>query len=60
MTFEQLLLAARARGECALGVQSYVNDPKRRFGVVLNPTHREAPIVPKPGDRLIVLAEDEG
>jgi len=60
VTFEQLLLAARARGECALGVQSYINDPKRRFGIVLNPTDRQAPIVPKPGDRLIVLAEDDG
>lgn len=58
--FERLILAAKARGEVAMGVQSYVADPARRYGLVLNPTDRKTPIVPKPGDRLVVMAEDDG
>jgi len=61
VTFEYLMLAAKARGEVALGVQVYENDPKRRYGLHLNPmgSLRQAPIVPKEGDRLVVLAEDD-
>ena len=59
-TFEYLTLAAKARGELAMGMQIYVEDPKKNYGLVLNPTTRSAPIVPKPGDRLVVLAEEDG
>lgn len=59
-TFEQLVLLAKARNEVALGFQSIVEDPAKRYGIVLNPTDRTTPIVTKPGDRLIVLAEDDG
>jgi len=60
VTFEQLILLAKARGEVALGYQSVVEDPGKRYGIVLNPTDRTTPIPTKPGDRLIVLAEDDG
>ena len=59
-TFEELILRAKARSEVAMGVQIAVEDPSRRYGIVLNPKDRRAPIVGKPGDRLIVLAEDDG
>ncbi len=59
-SFEQLILAAKARGEVALGVQVAVEDPRQRYGIVLNPKDRKKPITPKAGDRLIVLAEDDG
>lgn len=59
-TFEQLILIAKARGEVALGYQSAVEDPGKRYGIVLNPADRTTPISTKPGDRLIVLAEDDG
>jgi ion channel POLLUX/CASTOR len=59
-TFEELILAAKARGEVAFGVQVAVEDPAQRYGIVLNPKDRRMPIAPKPGDRLIVLAEDDG
>jgi hypothetical protein len=62
VTFEWLILAAKARGEVALGVQVYENDAAAHFGLVLNPpaAMRQKPITPKPGDRLVVLAEDDG
>jgi hypothetical protein len=60
VTFEYLMLAARARGELALGVQRWVDDPSQRFGLQLNPTNRAEAFVPKAGDRLVVLAEDDG
>jgi ion channel POLLUX/CASTOR len=60
ITFEELILRAKARNEVALGYQVYVDDPKQRYGIVLNPKNRRAPITPKVGDRLIVLAEDDG
>lgn len=60
-TFEYLTVAAKARGEVALGIQIHVNDPAQRYGVHLNPWQfRQAAITPKKGDRLIVLAEDDG
>ena len=60
-TFEYLILAAKARGEVALGVQIHVNDPAQRYGVHLNPwKSRQSAITPKQGDRLIVLAEEDG
>jgi hypothetical protein len=59
-TFEQLILAAKARNEVALGIQVEVPDPAKRYGIVLNPVDRRASIRPKSGDRLIVLAEDDG
>lgn len=60
-TFEYLMLAAKARGEVAFGVQIHVNDPAQRYGIHLNPfKFRHMQITPKPGDRLIVLAEDDG
>jgi hypothetical protein len=60
ISFEELILRARARNELALGYQVYADDPKQRYGIVLNPKDRRTPIVPKVGDRLIVLAEDDG
>ncbi len=59
-TFEYLVLAAKARGELAMGVQIYADDPSKKYGLVLNPQTRNTPIVPKPGDRLVVLAEEDG
>jgi hypothetical protein len=60
VTWEYLLLAAKARGELALGLQIYEDAPDKKYGLVLNPQQRQAPIMPKPGDRLIVLAEEDG
>lgn len=59
-TFEYLMLAAKARGEVAMGVQQHVDDAGKRYGLVLNPLDRRAPFTPKAGDRLVVLAEDDG
>jgi hypothetical protein len=59
-TFERLILAAKARNEVALGVQIHVDNSAERYGIVLNPKDRQATITPKVGDRLIVLAEDDG
>lgn len=58
--FEELIVAANARNEAALGLQILVKDPSKKYGMVLNPTDRKTPFVPKAGDRLIVLAEDDG
>jgi hypothetical protein len=60
ISFEELILRARTRNEVALGYQIYVDDPKQRYGIVLNPKDRRTLINPKVGDRLIVLAEDDG
>ncbi|MCC6995216.1 MAG: hypothetical protein IT370_11460 [Deltaproteobacteria bacterium] len=59
-TFEHLILAAKVRNEVAMGYQLQSDDAAKRYGLVLNPADRRAPIVPKQGDRLIVLAEDDG
>ncbi len=60
ISFEQLVLTAHKRGELALGVQIINEDPAQRYGLMLNPKDRRSPIYPKPGDRLVVLAEDGG
>ena len=60
VTFEYLILAAKARGEVAMGYQIYTEDSTRRYGLVLNPKDRAAVIAPKPGDQLVVMAEDDG
>ncbi len=60
VTFEYLLLAAKARGELALGVQVYEESPENKYGLVLNPKVRNQPILPKRGDKLVVLAEEDG
>lgn len=60
VTWEYLLLAAKARGELALGIQIYEDAPDKKYGLVLNPESRQTAIVPKQGDRLIVLAEEDG
>jgi len=60
VTWEYLLLAAKARSEVALGIQLYDDNPHKKYGLVLNPQTRQQPIMPKPGDRLIVLAEEDG
>ncbi len=60
VSWEYLLLAAKARGEVALGLQIYEDNPDTKYGLVLNPQTRQQPIMPKPGDRLIVLAEEDG
>ncbi len=60
VTFEYLILAAKARGELALGLQIYVDDPESKYGLVLNPTTRTTPFAPKHGDKLVVLAEEDG
>jgi hypothetical protein len=61
-TFEYLVLAAKAREEVALGIQIYVDDGEKRYGMQLNPCGppRSTPFMPKKGDRLVVLAEDDG
>ena len=62
ISVEHLVLAARARGESAMGIQIFTNDAEKRYGFTLNPvgTARTASFVPKPKDRLVVLAEDDG
>jgi hypothetical protein len=60
ITFEELILRAKARGEVALGIQVYSEDGNQRYGIRLNPIDRRALVTPKVGDRLIVLAEDDG
>jgi hypothetical protein len=60
VTFEYLILAAKARNELALGVQVYEDNPQSRYGLVLNPKVRNQPIIAKPGDKLVVLAEEDG
>lgn len=54
-TFEELILAAKARDEVAMGL--FLAEGAR---VMLNPADRRAAFGPKPGDRLIVLAEEAG
>ena len=38
----------------------YEDAPEKKFGLVLNPMNRQAPFMPKPGDRVVVLAEEDG
>ena len=59
-TFEQLILAAKARGELALGVQIHEDNAETKYGLVLNPKNRQSAMVPKRGDKLVVLAEEDG
>jgi ion channel POLLUX/CASTOR len=59
-TVEHLVLAAKARGELMLGVQVVSGDAEKKFGLTLNPRERKSALVPKPGDKLIVLAEEDG
>lgn len=58
-TFEQLMVAAKRRGELAIGVQVRAEGGEKH-GLTLNPIDRQKPITPQPGDRLVVLAEDDG
>jgi ion channel POLLUX/CASTOR len=60
VTFEYLILAAKARGEVALGLQIISEDAEKKYGLTLNPTVRNVAFVTKPGDRLVVLAEEDG
>ena len=59
VTFDELALRAKARGEVAFGLQLRAMKDQRH-GVVLNPKNRTAAFSPSPGDKLIVLAEDDG
>ncbi len=60
-SFEYLTLAAKQRQEVALGLQIRTPNPAERYGIRLNPfQYRASPFVPKQGDRLVVLAEDDG
>ncbi len=59
VTFDELALRAKARGEVAFGLQLH-NLRHQNHGVVLNPRNRTAAFAPESGDRLIVLAEDDG
>jgi hypothetical protein len=61
ITFEHLVIAAKARGEVALGIQVYEESAANKYGLRLNPSPhlRKAPFPPKPKDRLVVLAEDD-
>ncbi len=55
------MLAAKARQEVAFGMQIQTPDAARRFGIEVNPQKtRSTPFTPKKGDRVIVLAEDDG
>ncbi|MGD2148412.1 MAG: potassium transporter TrkA, partial [Anaerolineae bacterium] len=58
LNFYTVVESARRQGEVALGyrVHEHAGDPKRRYGVVLNPD-KSAPITFREGDRVIVLAE---
>ena len=47
VTFEELILTAKLRSELAMGYQLYVDDPEKRYGMVLNPTNRTETVVPK-------------
>ncbi|AKF11604.1 CASTOR/POLLUX-related putative ion channel [Sandaracinus amylolyticus] len=60
VSIEYLMLAAKARGELMMGVQIYEDAPEKKYGLVLNPMNRQAPFMPKPGDRVVVLAEEDG
>ena len=62
VTFEQLMVAAISRREVVLGLQIHSEDASTRYGLTLNPSlkARRTPFVPKPKDRLVVLAEDDG
>jgi hypothetical protein len=56
--FHTVLEAARRRGETALGYRIIARAQQPpTHGVVLNPNKRE-PVSFRPGDRVIVLAED--
>jgi voltage-gated potassium channel Kch len=59
VTFATLVVAARQRGETALGyrVAAEAKDAERAFGVQVNPRKSTSYRV-QPDDRLIVLAED--
>jgi hypothetical protein len=58
LSFYTVVESARRQGEVALGyrVHEHAGDPKRRYGVVLNPD-KSAPITFREGDKVIVLAE---
>jgi hypothetical protein len=60
VSVEYLIVAAKARSEVMLGVQIYADSPEKKYGMVLNPKDRTTTFLPKPGDRLVVLAEDDG
>ena len=62
ITFDHLVVAAKARGEVAMGLQIYEESAAHRYGIKLNPEPhlRRAAFIPKAQDRLIVLAEDDG
>jgi hypothetical protein len=57
--FYTLLESARRRGEVAIGYrrEAWSGDPRRGYGVVLNPRKSE-PLTLAEHDRVIVLAED--
>ncbi|HEX8085948.1 MAG TPA: hypothetical protein VF529_16770 [Solirubrobacteraceae bacterium] len=59
LTFATVVEAARRRGETALGYRSAADahDDEAAYGVRVNPPKSTA-IVPREGDRVIVLAED--
>ena len=60
-TFEELALRARARGEVAIGLQAPASEDDANWGIRINPWRERArSFSPKAGDRLIVLAEDDG
>ncbi|MDQ3031450.1 MAG: hypothetical protein M3Y87_03465 [Myxococcota bacterium] len=60
VSIEYLIIAAKARSEMMLGLQIYEEAPDKKYGLVLNPMNRQATFLPKPGDRLVVLAEEDG
>lgn len=60
VSIEYLIIAAKARGEVMLGLQIYEESAEKKYGLVLNPMNRQAMFLPKPGDRLVVLAEEDG
>jgi len=60
VTFADIMGAACKRDEICLGLRqsSYENDPKKNFGIVLNP-RKDRKFTLMPDDHLVVLAEDE-
>jgi len=60
VTFEYLILAAKARNELALGVQVYESSREQRYGPTLNPNVRKPPCRPCRHDQPASTPEEDG
>jgi len=61
VTFADVMARARARDEIALGykLKSLEQDSSKRYGIVLNPPDKLAPVKLGPEDRIIIVACEE-